>query len=384
MRVVMATSEYHRGGGFPRAAADYAVGLARLGHEVVVHAREGRIEAGPDDQEIDFRPYRTTPGSTLLHMATEPVVVGRLLREAAADADLVLSVGIPTRSEAVLLGPGTHRAWYRRSRRAVPLWSPRRWGEPLRPFHRVVLAWEGTMLEGRFPRLVVVPDPGHAAEYAELYGFPPERVVQVPYPVDLDAFRFDAAARTRVREELEVPEGVPLLLNIARRGRQKGLDVLARGLTDLARDVDFRAVFAGDGSASRAVEAATEDLRRSGRVHLLGRVPEVAPLYSAADAFVFPSRYDPWGLVVTEALACGTPVVCSADIGAATAVREGENGLLFDDVEDPAHVRARIGELLARRGDLDREQVAGSVTWLGREAVARRLLEATVGASAPA
>lgn len=375
MRVVMATSEYHRRGGFPRAAADYAVGLVRLGHEVVVHAREGRIDAGPDDAGIEFRPYRTVSGPTLLHMATEPVVVGRLLRE--ADADLVLSVGIPTRSAAVLLGPGTHRAWYRRTRRSLSIWSPRRWGEPLRPFHRVVLAWERAMLGSRHPRLVVVPDPGHAAEYAELYGFPPERVVQVPYPVNLDEFRYDPGARARLREELGVPEGVPLLLNIARRGRQKGLDVLARALTELARDVDFRAVFAGDGATSRMLAAATEDLRRSGRVRLLGRVPEVAPLYSAADALVFPSRYDPWGLVVTEALASGTPVVCSRDIGAATAVREGENGLLLDDAEDPAEIRARIGELLAAPGGSDREAVSGSVGWLGREPVARRLVEAT-------
>lgn len=376
MRVVLAVSEYHRRGGFPRAAADYAVGLNREGHDVLVHARDGKIEARPDDHGIEFRPYRTPPGPTLLHMATEPLVVGRLLREAAEEADLVCSVGIPCLAPVVLLGPGTHRAFYLRTRRALPTWSLRRWGEVLRPFHRVVLAWERAMLARPHPRLVVVPDDAHARQYVDLFDFPADRIVRVPYPVNLEEFRFDAAARRTVREELGVPDGVPMLLNIARRGRQKGLDVLARALDGLPDDLEFLAVFAGDGSTSRALQTATGRLRGEGRARLLGRVPEVRPLYCAADLLVFPSRYDPWGLVVTEALACGLQVVCSGNIGAAQAVRDGETGALLDDSEDVDQVREAVLEML-HKGPADRQAVARSVEWLGREAVARRLVEAT-------
>jgi len=71
------------------------------------------------------------------------------------------------------------------------------------------------------------------------------------------------------------------------------------------------------------------------------RVPAVAPLevanfYAAADVLIFPSLGDPWGLVVNEAMACATPVVCSTRAGCCDdLVVPGENGWAVDPT-DPA------------------------------------------------
>jgi glycosyltransferase involved in cell wall biosynthesis len=76
-----------------------------------------------------------------------------------------------------------------------------------------------------------------------------------------------------------------------------------------------------------------EKLKRAARpnIEFLGRVPEenLPKLYQEAKAFVFPALEDA-GIVVLEALSCGTPVIGFCQGGTAEFVRDGENGVLFD------------------------------------------------------
>jgi D-inositol-3-phosphate glycosyltransferase len=77
-----------------------------------------------------------------------------------------------------------------------------------------------------------------------------------------------------------------------------------------------------------------EEMRKRGlldKVVFLGSVKQnqLNRYYSAADALVFPSLYESFGLVAVEALACGTPVIVSHIGKMPTIVREGKNGYLF-------------------------------------------------------
>ena len=77
-------------------------------------------------------------------------------------------------------------------------------------------------------------------------------------------------------------------------------------------------------------------------------------LYVASDLLVLPSDYEPFGLVVNEAMLCGRPVVVSDRIGARyDLVREGETGSVFPcgDVEALANT---LRSLLSDRSQLDR------------------------------
>ncbi|MDE2303916.1 MAG: glycosyltransferase family 1 protein [Sphingomonadales bacterium] len=90
----------------------------------------------------------------------------------------------------------------------------------------------------------------------------------------------------------------PILLNVGRVAPEKGLDAF------LGADVPGTRVVVGDGPA-------LDDFRRRyPQAHFLGALAgeNLAAAYRSADAFVFPSRTDTFGLVVIEALACGLPV----------------------------------------------------------------------------
>lgn len=369
MRVLVVTSQYHRGGGFPRYGTQLAVGLHRLGHEVTVLTRDAH--PSPDDEGLRFTSYRVPSRPTLLTMAAEPLVLTRRLRREAPAHDVALAVGLPVLAPVVLFGTGSHRGYFEAALTGLRPRSWRWWFERLRPFHRVVMAWERAMLRGRHPRLVVVGAEPFRAEYLDLFGLPPELVVVVPLGVELGEFTFDAEVRQRTRDELGLPPSTRVLANVAGRGRQKGLDVLVAALDRLPHDSEWCALLAGNGSTSRRMVARTRQLVLEGRVRLLGRVPDVRALYCAADLLVFPSRYDPWGLVVTEALACGLPVVASSRAGASTVVRRGENGTIVDDPEDPDEVARRVEEVWHR--PFDRDAVRRSVRGLDVEDVARLL-----------
>ncbi|HVF12108.1 MAG TPA: glycosyltransferase, partial [Actinomycetota bacterium] len=155
MKVLIAASEYHRGGGFPRHAAQLATALKSRGHEVTVCTR--RFERTDADDGITFKQYKTWDLSTLTQMATEPWALTRMFRRELHGYDVGICVGMPCLAPVVLVGPGTHRAWYETSKsRFGGGGALRRIIERFRPFHWTVMLWERAMLLGRHPRLVIV------------------------------------------------------------------------------------------------------------------------------------------------------------------------------------------------------------------------------------
>lgn len=117
----------------------------------------------------------------------------------------------------------------------------------------------------------------------------------------------------------------PVLLNVGRVAPEKNLEAF------LDADVPGSKVVVGDGPALEALK------RRYPQVMFMGALAgeELASAYRAADCFVFPSLTDTFGLVVIEALACGTPVAAYPVTGPVDIL--GRDGRGVDDpLEHPA------------------------------------------------
>lgn len=118
---------------------------------------------------------------------------------------------------------------------------------------------------------------------------------------------------------------------------KRPLDVLAayRALSKEVR-ANNHLVFAGDGPLMTDLQNLAKDL---GTVHFLGWVRDtemLLRLIAGSIAMVLPSEHEPWGAVVNEAMACGTVVVASQNVGAAIdMIQHGTNGYLMQcgDVE---------------------------------------------------
>jgi glycosyltransferase involved in cell wall biosynthesis len=162
-----------------------------------------------------------------------------------------------------------------------------------------------------------------ARRYLEAYGLAAERIRILPNTIDVAAYgRASEAARANaaeLRRERQLPDRYVLF--VGRLVEAKGLSNLLAAHASLGPDGPELLV-AGEGPLRDAVESAPG-------VTLLG-FQETAPLielYALADRLVVPSLDEPWGVVVNEALACGTPVVASDAVGAAAdLIRDGIDG----------------------------------------------------------
>lgn len=144
------------------------------------------------------------------------------------------------------------------------------------------------------------------------------------------------------RAEFETPEEAPLLLALGRLHEAKALDVLLRALV---REPRAYLWIAGEGPLQGELSALTQRLDLTGRVRFLGWRTDRKPLLQCADICVFPSRYEPFGTVILEAWAAGTPLVVSRAAGALEVVEDGETGLMVA-VDDEAALAGAITQVI--------------------------------------
>ena len=194
-----------------------------------------------------------------------------------------------------------------------------------------------------------------ARRYLLRFGVDPTRIWASPHCVDnaffaahADAFA-GADGRTAARASFGLPADGRVLLFVGKlEDRKRPMDVI-RAAARLGPP--YAVLFAGDGADRETCRAVAESL--GVRLVTAGFLPqsELARAYRAADCLVLPSSHETWGLVVNEALACGTPVVASDRCGCVDdLVHPGASGERFPP-GDVAALAAAVERLAARTGE---------------------------------
>jgi glycosyltransferase involved in cell wall biosynthesis len=188
----------------------------------------------------------------------------------------------------------------------------------------------------------------------------------IPNGVDLDAREGAAASRgldqTAIRRRFGWPAGCPLVVWCGRLQRWKGTHVFLEAAADVARlapSVRFLVVGGTVFGLEPGYEIELRHLhRRLGLGDTLvfaGQQADVIPFLAAADLVVHSAvRPEPFGLVLLEAMALGTPIVAAAAGGVLELVEDGVSGVLVPP-GDPARLARTIVDLLrdpARRARL--------------------------------
>lgn len=178
--------------------------------------------------------------------------------------------------------------------------------------------------------------PGSAArQYLLHLGVHESQIYLAPNAVDNDFYKHHAHhARehaSEIRSKLDLPERY--FVCVGRIVSEKGVFDLLRAYERLTGEIqkDVGLVFVGDGAVRMQLEEAAAKVA-TGRIRLLGFLhrEQLASIYALAEALVFPTHTDTWGLVVNEAMACGLPIVVSDVAGCASdLVRQDWNGFVL-------------------------------------------------------
>lgn len=186
--------------------------------------------------------------------------------------------------------------------------------------------------------------------------------VVIPPGVDTDSFHPEKIdSDNEFFHSLRIPPAVPVIFGLGRHIAWKGFAFLIEAAARLDEQLPFVLVIGGQGPESDFLQHQARQMGIGDKVLFPGRIPnEQTPwLYNRAAVFVQPSIVDAagntegLGVVLMEAMACGTPCVASAVGGIPDLVTDGYNGFLVPS-EDPAKLAARISELLSNR-ELNRQ-----------------------------
>ncbi|MEQ1817866.1 MAG: glycosyltransferase [Terricaulis sp.] len=168
-------------------------------------------------------------------------------------------------------------------------------------------------------------------------GWPRERAHYIPNFARRDP------GRIIVRETLDTPRGVPILLGMGRLHTSKAHDVTLRALQQIP---DAYLWIAGDGPDEAILKSQAADLGVADRVRFLGWRDDAPSLYRTAEVVLFPSRFEPLGNVVIQSWAHGVPVIAAKAAGPGALIRDGEDGFLIE-IDDAEALAAKTKTLLA-------------------------------------
>jgi teichuronic acid biosynthesis glycosyltransferase TuaC len=211
-------------------------------------------------------------------------------------------------------------------------------------------------------------------------GLSKDKIHLIPNAVDTARFRPIPAGEAR--QQLHLPEGGPLLVSVGSLIEAKGHQVTIRAVALAgAHFPSLRLYIIGEGPYRTELEKLIKSLGLQERVHLLGkRLNEELPFwFSAAALSCLASSREGWPNVVTESLACGTPVVATRVGGIPEILNSPEMGTLVEQTSED--VAAGIVKSLSKKWDrqaISRE--ASARTW---ETVAEEVEEVLLATLKP-
>lgn len=366
MRVAILSRRFDpTGGGTERDLMVTAAILARAGHKITVYADEIRASAS----ELEVRRVGGAPLPRSIAMAR--FAYGAPAAARRDGADLVLSFARTIGADILRSGGGAHVSYLRAAR----LWRGTAGALAMRiaPYHRAQMIVERLGFKAPALRRVVAVSNIVRDDLIATFGIPARRAVTLYNGVDLERFKPAAstAIRSRIRLHYRIPESAPLIVFVGNGFARKGLGPLLKAIPGLANDPYLMVV--GNDRAIAASQRLVMRLGIRGRVVFAGAQPNAENFFQAADAFAFPSLFEPFGNVALEAMACGIPALTSAACGVAELMPPELQSTVVQHPADPDEVRTRLGAMLEARAALGPIALAAArqFTW---ERHARELL----------
>lgn len=338
MKIALLTELLHNHSGFGRIVSSLAVEYVREGHEVHVITSGGMTALSG----VEIHMIAHVPISRAINRIAYRRSCRTLMKELGCDIVHTFGVGADAN---VVSAQSCHRAavQIRKSGRG---YTDDRWNFGV--FDFVALGDERDLMTSENTKTVIAVSNLVRQQLIAWYGTSSERVVVVPNGVSLSRFgETNQHERATLRARFGLSTEHRILLFVGNEFARKGLGAVIEALGRLA-DERIRLLVVGGGEQSRYRKLARR-LGVDGKVIFAGSISPVEPIYHVADAFVFPTRYEPFGMAVIEAMAARVPVITSFNCGAVEGLNHGKHALLLNDPQSSEELVENIRTLLEDR-----------------------------------
>jgi UDP-glucose:(heptosyl)LPS alpha-1,3-glucosyltransferase len=325
-----------RRGGAELWACQHAEQLLARGHTVHVVTQS---VSGPARQ-LAVVPHCLGPIRSLLGRAAAAEEKLRTL-----NVDLIHDFGTGWYNDVLQSPDGSRFAQWESMLQLLPAW--------VRPWKRAMIGvlpryhdFRRLMARqfGDSGRIVLAISQMCARDYQHYHGVPSERIRLVYHGVDSQQFSPGKCQHLRepVRDRLGICRDETVFLFVGHDYRRKGLATAVRAIDRLAAAGNPVRLLVVGGKRHAKVPRPADRAAMT----MVGAMDDPVPYYAAADAVVLPTFYDPFGLVVLEAAACGLPIVTTRMAGASELLSDGCDGYVISDPADDEELAACLRRLL--------------------------------------
>lgn len=191
---------------------------------------------------------------------------------------------------------------------------------------------------------VIAISQGIADDLVKSYGVPRDKVKTIYNPaIMLDVL---CKAEEKASHPWLYPGQLPVILGVGRLTTQKDFASLIQAFAIVVQQYSSRLIILGEGEERKKLESIVENLKLETQVSLPGFVDNPFAYMRRASVFVFSSRWEGFGNVLVEAMACGTPVVSTdCPSGPSEILEDGKWGHLIPVGDIEAMAQAMIMSL---------------------------------------
>ena len=340
MKIAYIVSNYNKRGGIERCTAELC---ERLCHDNEIHVYTRNFES-KQNLPIKFHKIRVSKLPSILDCFSYFLFMIKATKEAKkGDFDIIHGGLEPD----IITAHSCHRAWVEFKKRN---------GEFLRylfnPAHHIILFLENRVYkQNKFKKIIAVST-GVKEELIKYYNIPESKIEVVPNGVDLSRFKKDTQKRKEIREKFGFLNNDFVLLFVGNEFRRKGLQFIIKALPEI-EDKKVKLLVVG-GANKKPYEKLAEKLGVFDRVLFVGKQKNTSDYYSATDIFVFPTLYEPFGLVILEAMASSLPVITSKCAGIIENFTDDLKKYLLDNPRDSYELANKLNLLMQNPQEVEK------------------------------
>ncbi|MFN3966284.1 MAG: glycosyltransferase family 4 protein [Endomicrobiia bacterium] len=354
MKIAIIVREYHRKGGISKVVVEIAERMANLGYEVhIFTGNYDKIENTkvifhkiPIIKGVVFNKLGLYKISKFLQGISFCIISKFYLKYDIFD--IVHVNGDTLAKFDIRMAHSCHKAWLKLANKNLK--GPFDWiKKNLNPHHwRILITEKFNFTKGNYKKIIAISEITKQ-EIIENYNVPFGDIVVVPLGVDLNKFNPEHKKlyRSEIRNKYNISEEEIVLLFVGYDFHRKGLEFVIKAISRL-KNQDIKLLVVGRDKVWPYINLAKK-INVIDKIIFVGAQNEINKFYSASDIFVFPTIYEPFGLVVIEAMASGLPVIVSKIAGSAEIITDSKDGMLIGDPKNVEEISEKLYFLIKNK-----------------------------------